>query len=77
MSHYIYCKLHTYQLSSSFVLFSSDGGDGDWRRHRHSPHRHPNLLHLAEDPASKSVVAEIVMKNENLHLSVACSHFNF
>ena len=37
------------------VLLSSDGGHGDWCRHRHSSHRCPHLLHLAEDPASKSV----------------------
>lgn len=43
----------------SFALFSSDGGDGDWCGHCHSPYRHPHLLHLAEDPASKSVTAEI------------------
>lgn len=34
---------------------SSDGGDGDWRWHRHCPHRHPHLLHLAADPAPKLV----------------------
>lgn len=33
----------------------SDGGDGDWRGHRHRPDCHPHLLHPAADPASKSV----------------------
>lgn len=38
-----------------FHLVFSDGGDGDWRGHRHRPDCHPHLLHPAADPASKSV----------------------
>ena len=69
--------VHTPTLLLFFVVFSSDGGDGDWRGHRHSPHRHPHLLHLTEDPASKSVTAETLFssvhwahKNEILTLSL-------
>lgn len=69
-----------------FFFFFTDGGDGDWCGHRHCPHRYPHFFHLTEDPASKSVNADMhllsfsaqsIMIEEFVCNSIIICHFPY